>query len=80
MNRFSKYYNLEWVVEVYNGRFYEQIAGFNSDVIALDYAERCYDSARRSKPGWSAYRVIHRVGRSRWEEVRVYGTPRREAD
>lgn len=80
MNRSSKYYNLEWVVEVYNGRFYEQMAAFNSDIIALRYADECYQAARKNKIGWSAYRVIKRHGRSGWDEVRVYGTPRREPD
>jgi len=60
MNRSSKYFPLEYIVECKPGRqpFFEVIAAFNADCVANHYANEC----RVANPG-NEYRVLTRRGR-----------------
>ena len=65
MKRSSKYYPLRYVVECKptNQAFFEVIAAFNVDVVALDYAKAC------SRSTGYAYRVMKRHGNALFTEI-----------
>lgn len=68
MKRSSPYYPLKYRVDCnMTGRFFETIAAFNSDRIALDYVANCRKfQARVGSP--YTYRVMERTGKG-WIEI-----------
>jgi hypothetical protein len=70
MDRRSKYHALEWIVECKRppnpATWWESIAAFNSDRVALAYAKDCSTPTRLAE-GWN-YRVMKRVG-NRYVEI-----------
>ena len=62
MERASKYYTLSYVVECKwpHNPFYEQIAAFNSDVVAKQYCDNC----AKANPKFQ-YQVLARKG-TKW--------------
>lgn len=69
MRRSSVYYPLEWRVECKRppnpATWWETVAAFNSDRVALDYARDCRKA--NGKYGFE-YRVMARKGRG-WVEI-----------
>lgn len=72
MKRSSRYFPLQWVVEVHGhcgAPFWEQIAAFNSEAVALGYARDCQLAANRRGAVATVYRVIVRRARDVWVTV-----------
>lgn len=70
MKRSSPYFNLKTRVDCQppGQAFYETIAAFNSDRVALAYAEDCRKSKQFSTAGQWRYRVMERRSRG-WVEI-----------
>lgn len=69
MRRTSEYFPLKWRVacKPEGQHFFETIAAFNSDVIAIEYAQKCdkfhdnrweYRVMERTAKGWKLLKVI----------------------
>lgn len=71
MRRSSRYFPLQWVVEVHGhcgAPFWETLAAFNSESVAKAYSAACQTAANRARAG-STYRVMVRRSRGVWDTV-----------
>jgi hypothetical protein len=72
MKRTSPYFDLKWRVDCKRppnpATWWETIAAFNSDRVALAYAADCLKSKASWKEGPWEYRVMERRG-SKWVEI-----------
>lgn len=67
MKRSSPYHPLKWRVDWSTGHYWETIAAFNSETIALKYAADCRKGYQGS-PNPPAYRTMIRTAKG-WKTI-----------